>query len=168
MIDGCDRTFEELATSILPGRMEELRHALKAPHPLSEFAKPGVGPKTLLKRLGYREDFSGCYVLLAEAPFYVGISRKVVARLRNHVKAKNHQDSSLVHAMAVKESGFTGRCEDADLDPAYMAAFREARSRLAECCVAFVEIQNPLELYLFEAYAAMALDTGEWNTFETH
>ena len=34
--------------------------------------------------------------------------------------------------------------------------------------VAFIEIGNPLELYLFEAYCAMELDTSEWNTFETH
>jgi len=37
---------------------------------------------------------------------------------------------------------------------------------------AFVEIANPLELYLFEAYCAMELstgsDTGAWNTFLTH
>jgi hypothetical protein len=34
--------------------------------------------------------------------------------------------------------------------------------------VACVVIRNPLELYIFEAYAAMALDTARWNTFETH
>ena len=36
------------------------------------------------------------------------------------------------------------------------------------CAVAFVEIPNPLELYLFEAYCAIALDTSEWNTIRTH
>ena len=38
--------------------------------------------------------------------------------------------------------------------------------------MAFVEIANPLELYLFEPYCAMELltgfDTGGWNTFLTH
>jgi hypothetical protein len=35
-----------------------------------------------------------------------------------------------------------------------------------------VKIDNPLELYLFEPYCALELDTrfeaGGWNTFETH
>ena len=34
--------------------------------------------------------------------------------------------------------------------------------------VAFIEIENPLELYVFEAFAAMTLGTHEWNTFRTH
>jgi hypothetical protein len=30
------------------------------------------------------------------------------------------------------------------------------------------EIANPLELYIFEAYAAMEFSTAHWNTFRTH
>jgi hypothetical protein len=40
------------------------------------------------------------------------------------------------------------------------------------CCaganVAFIEVANPLELYRFEAYRAMELDTAAWKTFATH
>jgi hypothetical protein len=46
--------------------------------------------------------------------------------------------------------------------------FAAAKARLATHRVAYVVIRNPLELYIFEAYAAMALDTARWNTFETH
>jgi hypothetical protein len=53
-------------------------------------------------------------------------------------------------------------------DPAFRAAFNEAQQLLLTCAVAFVEIRNLLELYLFQAYCAMALDTNEWNTFRTH
>ncbi len=53
-------------------------------------------------------------------------------------------------------------------DPAFRAAFEEAQTLLRGCTVAFIEIPNPLELYLFEAYCAMELDTCEWNTFRTH
>jgi hypothetical protein len=31
-----------------------------------------------------------------------------------------------------------------------------------------VAIENDLEIYLFEAFSAMELDTWEWNTFRTH
>lgn len=53
-------------------------------------------------------------------------------------------------------------------DPAFQAHFSNARAYIAGLSVAFIEIINPLELYLFEAYCAMELDTAKWNTFETH
>jgi hypothetical protein len=34
--------------------------------------------------------------------------------------------------------------------------------------VAFIAIENDLEIYLFEAFCAMELDAWEWNTFRTH
>jgi hypothetical protein len=34
--------------------------------------------------------------------------------------------------------------------------------------VAVIEIENPVELYLFEIYYAMELDTVKWNTIRTH
>jgi hypothetical protein len=34
--------------------------------------------------------------------------------------------------------------------------------------VATIPIENPVELYLFEVYAALALGTSRWNTFRTH
>jgi hypothetical protein len=53
-------------------------------------------------------------------------------------------------------------------DAAVREAFNDAQQLLRGSCVAFIEITNPLELYLFEAYCAMELDTAEWNTFRTH
>jgi hypothetical protein len=57
-------------------------------------------------------------------------------------------------------------------NPEFRAAFEAAKKRLKSFSVAFVEIDNPLELYVFEAYCAMELDTGfdasGWNTFVTH
>jgi hypothetical protein len=52
--------------------------------------------------------------------------------------------------------------------PTFLKAFGVAQQYVRGLSVAFVRIANPLELYLFEAYAAMAFDTSEWNTFETH
>lgn len=46
--------------------------------------------------------------------------------------------------------------------------FDEAQTLLRGCTVAFIEIENPLELYLFEAYCAMELNTCQWHTFRTH
>ncbi len=53
-------------------------------------------------------------------------------------------------------------------DAAFKQAFEQAKAYLAGLQVAFVDIDNPLELYVFEAYAAISLRTYEWNTFRTH
>lgn len=168
MIDNCANTFAELANEILPKRMEELRHAMQSPRPLAHVAERGVGLKTILKEMGKTEDFSACYVLMADVPFYVGISGGLVQRLLDHVGGSNHWTASLAHMMATKNSGYTGTRNKALEDRAYACAFKQAKSDLAKGSFAFIEIQNPLELYLFEVYAAMELDTSEWNSFFTH
>ncbi|MDI6901536.1 MAG: hypothetical protein QMC79_07600, partial [Anaerosomatales bacterium] len=57
-------------------------------------------------------------------------------------------------------------------DLIFRERFEESRAYVKSLHAAFVEIANPLELYLFEPYCAMQLDTGfeagGWNTFETH
>jgi hypothetical protein len=70
--------------------------------------------------------------------------------------------------MATDKTGHTMKRADAMKDAAFMQAFNEAQALLRDCSVAFIEIDNSLELYLFEAYCAMELDTCEWNTFRTH
>ncbi len=52
--------------------------------------------------------------------------------------------------------------------PEVKAEFDAAQTRLRAMHVAFIKIQNDLEIYLFEAYCAMELDTSVWNTFRTH
>ncbi len=53
-------------------------------------------------------------------------------------------------------------------DPLFGSSFAEAQSYLRSLQVAFVAIENPLELYVFEPYCALELDTHQWNSFETH
>lgn len=52
--------------------------------------------------------------------------------------------------------------------PEFRTVFDRVRTDLRKMSVAFIEIENPVELYLFEAYAALSLHTWEWNTFRTH
>lgn len=168
-IDGCTSTFEEMAATVLPEDMARLRSALAAPLPMSFFCEHGLGVKSILTKLRRRRDFSGCYVLVREGKaFYVGISRTVVQRLRQHVTGKTHYDASLVYQMATGKTAHEMTRADAMQDAAFRVAFDEAKALLRDCSVAFIEIDNPLELYLFEAYCAMELDTCEWNTFRTH
>ena len=139
------------------------------PMPVAEFCTRGTGIKTLLKRLGRITDFPGCYVLLQKGkPFYVGISRAVISRLRQHGLGRTHFDASLAYRMACKSVNHTLTRDDAMKDIAFKNAFDRAQQLLRDSSVVFVEITNPFELYVFEPFCAMELGTGEWNTFRTH
>lgn len=170
MIDSCTSTFAKLAAAVLPGYMRRLRTAMQKPLSLTEFCISGVGVKTILwQQLHRTSDFSGCYVLLRDGkPFYVGISRGVVGRLRQHGTGKTHYDASLAYRMAFKKAPHKTTRQDAMKNTMFLRAFRKAQRLLHGSNVAFIEISNPLELYLFEAYCSMKLDTSEWNTFRTH
>jgi hypothetical protein len=168
-IDDCRHSFDELAHKVLPAHMERLRTAFRTAHPASEFGQAGVGPVAVARRLQLPGDFSGCYVFLEqERPIYVGISRKVLSRLRQHIRGKTHFDASLAYAIAQRRVPTAGGRAAAMATPRFHAAFTEAQRYISELHVAFVPIENPLELYVFEAYAALSLRTHEWNTFRTH
>jgi hypothetical protein len=53
-------------------------------------------------------------------------------------------------------------------DAAFGAVFQVTQLYLRSLSVGAILIENPLKLYVFEAYAAMELKTSEWNTFRTH
>jgi hypothetical protein len=153
--------------------MTRMRLALADPRNMDLFARPGVGPGTLLNEFGIPQDFSGCYVLLeAGKPIYVGISRGVIGRLRQHAFGKTHFDASLAFRIAMarhpdRAIANVTRAE-AMQDPLFGISFAEAQSYLRSLQAAAIAIENPLELYVFEAYCALELDTNQWNSFETH
>lgn len=140
---------------------------------MEAFARAGVGVRGLLRGFGLPQDFSGCYVLVENGvPIYVGISRGVIGRLRQHVYGKTHFDASLAFRIAMNRhpdqtiANLTR--SDAMDDPLFGTSFAEAQTYLRSLQVAAVAIENPLELYVFEPYCAMELDTHQWNAFETH
>lgn len=169
MIDNCPGSFRELTARVLPGYMVRLRAAMKKPRSLTEFCVPGDGVKTILRRLGRTSDFSGSYVLTQDGKaFYVGISRGVIGRLRQHGTGKTHFDASLAYRMACEKVPHKMTRSAAMKNRKFKKEFQDAQRLLHGSSVAFIEIENPLELYLFEAYCAMELKTSKWNTFRTH
>lgn len=168
-IDGCTHSFEDLAGRVLPTHLERLRMALQAPWPAAAFAQPKAGPRSLATRFGIEGEFSGCYTLLeAQRPVYVGISRGVLGRVRQHMLGRSHFDASLAYLIAQRRRPTKGKRSANMENGDFRAAFDEAQAYLRGLNVAAVRIDNPLELHVFEAYAAMALGTSEWNTFRTH
>ena len=136
---------------------------------MSFFSQKGVGKSTLLKKFNFHSDFPGCYVLIENSlPFYVGISRSVINRLLQHVKGKTHFDASLAYRIANNSYKHELSRSEAMKTPEMKKKFQEAKQRISNMDVAFIEIENDLEIYLFEVYCAMELKTKEWNTFATH
>lgn len=167
-IDNCRASFSELANKMMPLRMEILRERMKNPVPMKLFGTFGKGKTAILKNLGLPQDFKGCYVLIdQDMPIYVGISQTVIQRLLQHVKGKTHNAASLAYRMAADEVPHKNTRNVAMTTGAFQDAFTKSKNYLRSLSVAFVEIENPVELYLFELYCAMELDT-RWNTFKTH
>lgn len=168
-INQCIHSFEQLASTVLPAYMKELRSAMEKPLLAGLFTVPGDGPMSIAQSLARKSDFSGCYVLIENSkPIYVGISRSVLARLRQHFIGKTHFNASLVYAIAQRRRPTKGKRSEVMNALEFKEEFASAQSYLRSLQVSFVQIDNPLELYLFEAYAAIELGTHEWNTFRTH
>ena len=125
--------------------------------------------KELLSRLKRTTDFPGCYVFIdGSTPIYVGISRGVIKRLVQHLNYDSHYSASLIYRMASEDYPHEMKRDQAMKDEQFKAVFFTAQGRLRQMKVAFIEINNDLELYLFEVFASMKLDTDTWNTFRTH
>ena len=173
-VDACTNTFADLAAVVMPGYMAQLRKAMAAPHQLADFSTPGVGMRSILKRMRRSSDFAGCYVIMQKGrAMYVGISRGVVSRLRQHCNGTSHFSATLAYSVAKRKLNGVGKMQgvtrdEAMKDAAARKAFDAARQLLRDGSVAFIEIDNAVELHLFEVYAAIELDTGKWNTFRTH
>jgi hypothetical protein len=170
LIDGCPHSFANLAATVLPCHLERLHDARQHPWPASVFSQPGYGVASIAKELSLDGDFSGCYVLQeGTTPIYVGISRGVLNRLRQHLLGKDHFSASLAYAMAKKDHQPTEKTRKLVMGAkGFPDAFEKSQAYLRSLSIGAVEIMNPLELYVFEAYAAMSLGTAEWNTFRTH
>lgn len=174
-IDKCPHSFKRLTNKVLPNYLKRLRANMKHPISARDFDEPRMGLKTLVKKLepDNASDFSGCYVFMNRLgkPFYVGISRGVVGRLKQHLRGEKHNDASLAFTMArskLKPEMQKLTRETCMKKRSFSKQFTKAKRLLRGAKIAVVQIDNPLELYLFEAYCAIELDTSKWNTFRTH
>lgn len=176
-IDRCPHTFDELANTVLPSYLAKLQASLANPFLAIYFTNTPRYRDLLAKWLGFESDFSGCYVLQEEGkPIYVGISRSVRKRLRQHLLGEHDSTASLAHSMAKKKHVDATSTGEIIVGTRKLVmeqlkagtAFKETQSYLRGLSIGVVPIENPLELYVFEAYATMALKTADWNTFRTH
>lgn len=161
--------FSHLVGADLPALLAQMDDARKKPNLMADFAIRGAGVVTLARKLGMNEDFPGCYLLIeGTRPIYVGISRGVLKRLRQHVLGNTHYDASLAYRIAAARNPHKLTRSRAMESRKFRVAFEDMKAYIQNLRVAFIRIDNPLVRYVFEPYCAMHYDTAEWNTFETH
>jgi hypothetical protein len=123
---------------------------------------------------GFIPKVPGVYLFSDKQPVYVGQTRNLRARLRNHTGAQATENQAsfafLIGKADAKAAGIdlnrTRKILEAD--PDFSDHFRKAKERVARMNVRWIELDDPIERTLFEMYAALALDTVAFNSFETH
>lgn len=115
-------------------------------------------------------DFKGIYIFFHnDKPFYVGISKQVLRRILQHTKGHSHYTSTLAYNIGLiyykLKNGveYKGKREDFD----FSANVEPIKEFLSKQKLVIMNIENDDELYLFEIYCAMRLQTV-LNKFETH
>ena len=107
-------------------------------------------------------------------PLYVGNTRNLRQRLRQQTAANSREnEAALAWRIALKDAeqrglAVTGTRKQIEADPVFAEFFSQARDRVRAMDVRFIEVDDPVIRTLFEVYAAQALGTDEFNSFETH
>ena len=118
--------------------------------------------KTLLKSI---PNGAGLYIFFEKSkPIYIGISRNVKKRLRNHGWGKLHNQATL--AYLISEHKLKYKTKRSKLKHEQVMATQQ---RLRCCRVVTIPVNDddPFLLYFMEIYLAGCLKT-KWNSFRTH
>lgn len=119
---------------------------------------------------------SGIYVLSENGShLYVGRSRNIRRRLGRHSRpGATHRMAAFAFRLAREATGQlrpTYRSQGSRIalmsEGAFQAAFAEAKARIREMQVRFVEEPDPVRQTILEVYVAVALQTP-YNDFDTH
>ena len=111
-------------------------------------------------------------------PVYVGITRNIRDRLRNHCFGKTHNTATLVYLIAVNKYRPKSKVEGHLFDVEVVSKIprelieahtdiNKARDKVQNFKVAVIPIEKDYELYFHEVAIAGILKTY-WNSFKTH
>lgn len=154
-LHNCEHSFEQLALTVFPRMLEELKRAMEMPIQFVD----------VLDRPEKVPEDSGCYVVMKNGTvFYVGIAKNLKRRLKQHLLA-DPSGANLAVRMAAKI--LDEKISKVKKNSCFDAAFSQAKENLRTSTVAWIRIKNPLEMYIFEPYCAMAFNTEEFNYFDT-
>jgi hypothetical protein len=148
------------AVEALHGKFERLNHMA----PVKPDKLPAGAPS------------SGIYLFSEGArPMYVGRTRNLRQRVGNHCGGGARENQAVFAFKLAREATgkgkatYTSEGSRAALmsDPAFAAAFREAKLRVRRMDLRYVDEPDPLRQALLEMYVAVVLKTP-YNDFDTH
>jgi hypothetical protein len=108
---------------------------------------------------------AGLYIFIENnKPVYVGISRFVKKRLRQHGWGKRHNEATLAFLITEHEMEYITKKSKLDYKHVEMT---QARLQNRKVITVPIEEDDPFLLYFMEVYISGCLKT-KWNTFRTH
>ena len=116
----------------------------------------------------------GVYVFYeGDDALYVGRSNQIWERIRTHGRAgAGHNQATFAFRLLAKqqnlEIGHSAASNRAEVAKSYFEEFRKQKLQVRNMNIKAVEITDDTVSYFFEAYAILALETTEYNKFETH
>jgi predicted GIY-YIG superfamily endonuclease len=140
---------------------------------IAKFNELGYTPNSYLKSKSKRtedNEFKGLYIFGEQLngeiiPVYIGISRTIFRRLKQHAWGKKHNECTLAY-LKTRERGIIENIEigrttvtNEDMLP--------AKKIIQNYKVALIEVQNDYDLYFLEVVLAGKFKT-KWNSFKTH
>ena len=133
------------------------------------FNKVGYNTKQKEQDKKYNE-IKGLYIFYEnENPIYVGISRKLIRRLRNHFLGKSHFEASLVYLIARDQYDSTKGIYMKTRKEFPLEDYRDdiQKRMMNTWKIGIYPETNSYKLYLLKIAVACKLGT-KWNSFETH
>jgi hypothetical protein len=117
----------------------------------------------------------GVYVFYERGkPMYVGRTNNMSDRLNRHSRpSSRHNSATFAFNIAKREAIKRGMNVQMDRNQlqvvsAFSKLFYEAKARVSKMPVRVIQINSPIEQTLFEVYAAICLNTRQYNDFDTH
>ena len=105
-------------------------------------------------------------------PVHVGRTRNLRQRIRGHV-SKSHYSASFAFKRARSETGFKATYKAGEgrgtllENPLFAEAFAKALAEIQGMSIQYLVVEDPIEQYLLELYAALELETS-LSEFDTH
>ncbi len=113
---------------------------------------------------------TGVYVFYEKGkPIYVGRSRNLRRRIREHGAASSERYSATFAFKLLRQKLSDPKGKAADIERDHKEEYHQQRERVRMMTFRAVSITNQLEQTLFEVYAIIEMGTApQYNDFETH